>query len=81
MSGVDVLAVMHSALGDLMAAQVVGFETETSVPDLSFAIDAVAKLIEAAENMVRVRRGDGGTKPNADAALLSALSRVRGETP
>ena len=48
MSGVDVLAVMADALGDVMAAQVAGLEVETKAPELSAAIAAVAKLIEAA---------------------------------
>lgn len=46
-TSVDVLAVMHSALGDLMVAEVGGFDTETNVGDLSTSIDAVADLIKA----------------------------------
>ncbi|MDH0977777.1 hypothetical protein N5C16_00660 [Stenotrophomonas sp. GD03908] len=46
---VDVLAVMDSSLGDLMAAQTAGVDTDTKVPELSAAIDAVAELIEALE--------------------------------
>lgn len=46
-TNIDALAVMYSVLGDLMAAQVAGVDTDTDVNELSASIDAVAKLIEA----------------------------------
>lgn len=48
-TSVDVMAVLNSALGDLMAAQVSGFESETSVPELSAAISAVKDAFHALE--------------------------------
>jgi|GEM_PF-4526408 len=70
---VDVLAVMNSALGDLMVAQVGSIKTDTAVPEISSAIDAVAELIEAAEQVHNVCSGqeDWGR-------LYAALARVKG---
>lgn len=74
-AAVDVLAVMNSALGDLMVAQVGGIETETGVPEISSAIDAVAELIEAAsDHMNGLEIGEVARKKR----LLIALARVTG---
>lgn len=71
-TSVDVLAVMHSALGDLMAAQVGGIDTETSVPGMSASIDAVYELIQACSSL--------GHDPHAEdwAMFDAALARVKG---
>lgn len=80
---VDVLAVMNSALGDLMAAQVGEIETDTSVPELSFSIDAVKEIFKAAERIEQcsVRKAGGGwwMISNEDKkSLLKALANARG---
>lgn len=70
----DVLAVMHSALGDLMAAQIGGIDTDTKVPDLSASIDAVSQLIEACSSLSH--------DPHAEDWVVfdAALARVKGES-
>jgi hypothetical protein len=80
-TNVDVLAVMHSALGDLMAAEVGGFDTETNVRDLSASIDAVADLIKAAQTAhtsIQHMRGPESIIHARTAELDSALARVKG---
>lgn len=56
---VDVLEVMHSVLGDLMAAQIAGVDTNTDVNELSASIDAVAELIKSAKIMRDVIHDNG----------------------
>lgn len=81
--GIDVLAVMNSALGDLMAAQVGDIDIETSVPELSSSIDAVNEIFKAAERIDQcsVRKAGGGwwMISNEDKkTLLKALANARG---
>ncbi|WP_447898019.1 hypothetical protein [Stenotrophomonas sepilia] len=83
---VDVLAVMYSVLGDLMAAQVAGIDTDTRVPELSASIDAVAELIEAEfhiDEMVARRNkfpcpGMDEHVEKARVRRSAALARVKG---
>ncbi|MBA0225159.1 hypothetical protein D7U89_06590 [Stenotrophomonas maltophilia] len=91
---VDVLAVMHSVLGDLMAAQVAGVDTDTRVPELSASIDVVGKLIESTSLLVAQlalhgdmddgcfyyngRSASELQTPMAD--VSAALARVKGES-
>lgn len=82
-TNVDVLAVLHSVLGDLMAAQVAGVDTDTTVQELSASIDAVAKLIEADKRIDdNARRKAGGgwwMISNEDMTVhRTALARVKG---
>ena len=84
---VDVLSVMDCVLGDLMAAQVAGFETETLAPDVSSAIDSVSKLIQAAVDFEVGEYHDNETESHIDyrerrrserANLRAAIKKVRG---
>jgi hypothetical protein len=78
MSGADVLAVMGDALGDVMAAQMEGFEVETKASELSASIAAVAELIEATEQATEERLHDGASSRAACDRLVAALARVTG---
>lgn len=80
-TSVDVLSVLHSALGDLMAAQVGGFDTETTVPQMSASIDAIADLMKAAQTArasIQHMRGPESIIWARTAELDYALSRVKG---
>lgn len=59
---IDVVDVMHSVLGDLMAAQVAGVDIDTDVNELSASIDAVAKLIATGKRITDTahRKAGGG---------------------
>lgn len=88
-TSVNVLAVLHDVLGDLMAAQIAGVDTDTTVQELSDSIDAVAELIEASKavsnscienygnNMALHLQltGYGGLNER----LAAALAQVRGD--
>ena len=39
---------------------------------------AAPELLEALQNLLAVRRGDGGTKPNADALAEAAVAKALG---
>lgn len=80
---VDLLAVMNSALGDLMAAQVGDIDTETSVPELSSSIDAVNEIFKAADRIDQcsVRKAGGGwwmISNDDKKALLKSIANARG---
>lgn len=80
---VDVLEVMHSVLGDLMAAQAAGVYTDTDVNELSASIDAVAKLIDTGKKITDTahRKAGGGwwMISNEDmTAQRTAIASVRG---
>lgn len=82
-TNIDVLEVMHSVLGDLMAAQVAGVDTDTDVNKLSASIDAVAKLIDTGRRITDTahRKAGGGwwMISNDDmTAQRTAIASVRG---
>lgn len=90
---VDIRETLNSVLGDLMASQIVGFEPETNILELSRCIDVINDLIESAHEMSVVinrnsEREDGCfyyyglSSPELDrpiSAINRALSRVRGQ--
>lgn len=41
-------------------------------------IAAAPELLEALQNLLAVRRGEGGTKPNADALAKAAIAKATG---
>lgn len=71
-TSVDVLAVMNSALGDLMVAQIKGVDTDTKVPELSASIDAVRELMEACSSLSHDPHAEDWT------VFAAALARVKG---
>lgn len=80
---VDVLEVMHSVLGDLMAAQVAGVDTDTDVNELSASIDAVAKLIDTGKRITDTahRKAGGGWWVISNENMTdqrTVIDRVRG---